>query len=340
MAKTKTAFITGVTGQDGSYLAEYLLDIGYIVVGLVRRTSMINRDRVDQIENDRFHLVWGDVTDFVSLINAFREWQPDEIYHLAAQSHVGVSFESPIATAEINATSSLVVLEAMRLICPEASFYNAATSELFGGVQGQAPQNEKTPFYPKSPYAVAKAFGFWATVNAREAYGVRASSGILFNHESPRRGHNFVTKKIANSVAAIKLGKQEKLTLGNLDAVRDWGYAPEYIVAMHQMLQLETPEDLVIGTGGATTVRSFVETAFSLVDIPISWEGDGVDEKGVDRKSGKTLIEISAKYMRPAEVETLISDSSLAKTKINWQPKVFGQVLAEVMVRHEIDNAK
>ena len=335
--KQKTALITGVAGQDGSYLTEHLISIGYRVIGLLRRTSNLNRERIDQIDRNNFILEWGDVTDPVSVSRCLVAYKPDEIYHLAAQSHVGVSFLAPLSTAEITGFGTSVLLEAAFIHCPEAKFYNAATSELFGGLPEQGNQSENTPFYPRSPYAVSKLYGYWATVNARESRPQFAVNGILFNHESPRRGHNFVTKKICSESVKILEGKTDVLNLGNLDAVRDWGYAPEYVQAMHMMLQTDKPVDLVIGTGLGMTVREFATKTFLCHGVDIEWTGSGVNECGIDVNTGKELIKVSADLYRPAEVERLISNSEKAFKTIGWRPSIIGDKLVELLTEHEIN---
>ncbi len=339
-ATKKRALITGVGGQDGSYLSEFLLENDYEVIGLLRRTASLNRERIDHIDRDNFTLEWGDVTDPVSIQHCLSTYKPDEIYHLAAQSHVGVSFRAPLSTAEITGLGTSIILEAAQIICPNAKIYNAATSELFGGLVEQGAQSEKTPFYPKSPYAVSKLFGYWSTVNAREARGQFAVNGILFNHESPRRGHNFVTKKICVDAVKALSSENNPIILGNLDAIRDWGFAPEYVRAMHSMLQLESPTDLVIGTGFGMSVREFATAAFRFCDVELEWVGQGETERGLDVKSGKELIKVSPDFYRPSEVDRLISDCSLAKRTIGWQPKIYGEKLVEVMMSFEVQNKR
>jgi GDPmannose 4,6-dehydratase len=344
---SKTALITGVTGQDGAYLAEFLLDKGYIVHGIKRRASSFNTQRVDHLYTDphegnpRFMLHYGDVTDSTNVIRLVQETQPDEIYHLAAQSHVQVSFESPEYTANADAMGTLRLLEALRILgmCDKVRFYNAATSELYGA-SPEWPQNEKTPFYPRSPYGVAKLYSYWITVNYREAYGIHANNGILFNHESPLRGETFVTRKITMAAAAIKFGLQEKLFLGNLNAKRDWGYAKDYVEAMWLMLQQETPDDYVIATGDCRSVREFCLEAFTEAGIDLDWVGEGVSEKGVNRATGRTVIEIDPKYFRPTEVELLMGDASKARQNLGWEPKVRFDELVKIMVRADLEEAK
>jgi len=322
----KTALITGATGQDGAYLSELLLEKGYVVHGVKRRSSSFNTGRVEHLYQDpheqdpRFILHYGDMTDSTNLIRIVQETQPDEIYNLAAQSHVQVSFETPEYTANADAIGVLRMLEAIRLLglAEKTRFYQASTSELYGLVQ-EIPQSEKTPFYPRSPYGVAKLYGYWIVVNYREAYGLHASNGILFNHESPRRGETFVTRKITRAVAAIHLGKQERLYLGNLDAKRDWGHAREYVRGMWMMLQQDHGDDYVLATGETHTVRSFVEKAFACVGTEIAWQGEGVDERGIDPKSGRVLVEIDPRYFRPTEVDILIGNPAKAREKLGWK---------------------
>jgi GDPmannose 4,6-dehydratase len=342
----KTALITGVTGQDGAYLAELLLEKGYIVHGLKRRASMFNTARIDHLyrdphENDvRFFLHHGDLTDSTNLIRLIQQVQPDEIYNLAAQSHVAVSFEVPEYTANADALGTLRILEAVRILGMEKKtrFYQASTSELYGLVQ-ETPQTEKTPFYPRSPYAVAKLYGYWITVNYREAYGMYACNGILFNHESPLRGENFVTRKITRALARIKLGLQERLYLGNLDAKRDWGHAKDYVEMQWLMLQQEQPEDFVIATGVQYSVREFVTASAKELGIEVRWEGEDVDEKGYDQ-NGKCIVSVDPRYFRPTEVETLLGDASKAKAKLGWSPKIGFQELVQEMVREDLRAAE
>lgn len=343
----KTALITGVTGQDGAYLAEFLLEKGYAVHGIKRRASLINTQRVDHLFHDlhekgkNFALHYGDMTDTTNLIRIIQETQPDEIYNLAAQSHVGVSFETPEYTANVDALGTLRLLEAIRILKLEKKtrFYQASTSELFGKVQ-EVPQKETTPFYPRSPYGVAKLYAYWITVNYRESYGMYACNGILFNHESPVRGETFVTRKITRGLARIKMGLQPCLYLGNLDAKRDWGHAKDYVEMQWLMLQQATPEDYVIGTGVQYSVREFVEAVASRMDLSIAWEGKGIDEKGIDEKTGKTIIAIDPRYFRPAEVETLLCDPAKAKLKLGWVPKTSFQELVQEMALHDLEGAK
>jgi len=334
----KKALITGVTGQDGSYLAEFLLNKKYKVYGIKRRSSSFNTSRIDDIfENDKnFKLYYGDLTDSTNLIRLIQTIQPDEIYNLGAQSHVKVSFETPEYTANSDAMGTLRILEAIRILKMEnvVKFYQASTSEMFGKVQ-QIPQTEITPFYPRSPYGVAKLYAHWITKNYREAYGIHASSGILFNHESPRRGETFVTKKIAMGLNKIKNGKDDCLYLGNLDAKRDWGHARDYVEAMWLMLQQDEPDDYVIATGEQYSVRDFVEESASYFGFDIEWVGQGLDEVGVDKNTGKTIVRIDDKYFRPAEVETLLGDATKAKEILGWVPKVSFKGLVKEMCLYE-----
>jgi GDPmannose 4,6-dehydratase len=335
----KVALITGVTGQDGAYLAELLLAKGYIVHAIKRRSSSFNTGRIEHIYQDphepvqRFILHYGDVTDSTNLIRIVQQAQPDEIYNLAAQSHVQVSFDTPEYTANADALGALRLLEAIRILGLEKKtrFYQASTSELYGLVQ-EVPQNEKTPFYPRSPYAAAKLYAYWIVVNYREAYGIHASNGILFNHESPLRGETFVTRKITRAAAAIKLGRQEKLYLGNLDAERDWGHAREYVRGMWLMLQQDEPDDYVLATGAATRVRTFVEWAFADAGFTLEWKGEGANEKGIDAKTGNVLIEVDPRYFRPTEVELLIGDPTKAHAKLGWKHETSVRELAREMV--------
>ena len=338
----KKALITGITGQDGAYLAEFLLEKGYEVHGLKRRTSLFNTDRIDHLYQDphekgrRFVLHYGDMTDSSSLVRIIQLVQPDEIYNLAAQSHVAVSFEEPEYTANSDALGTLRVLEAIRILGLEKKtrFYQASTSELFGKVQ-EIPQKETTPFYPRSPYAVAKLYAYWITVNYREAYGMYACNGILFNHESPVRGETFVTRKITRALARIKLGLQDCLFLGNMDAKRDWGHAKDYVEMQWLMLQQDQPEDFVIATGVQYSVRDFVDAAAGELGMAISWKGEGVAEKGYDN-AGKCIVAVDPRYFRPTEVETLLGDPSKAKAKLGWTPRItFKQLVAE-MVREDL----
>ena len=334
----KKALITGITGQDGSYLAELLLGKGYQVHGLVRRSSTPNLQRIEQllIPNREITLHEGDLSDASSLERVVDQLEPDEIYNLAAMSHVRVSFDVPEYTADIDALGVVRLLEAVRKSSPHTRFYQASTSELYGKVQ-QVPQSETTPFYPRSPYGVAKLYAYWAVINYREAYNLYACNGILFNHESPRRGETFVTKKITLAVAKIAAGLQDKLILGNLDAKRDWGYAKDYVEGMWLMLQQAKPEDFVLATGETTTIRDFVKLAFEEVGMEIEWSGRGADEKGRDKITGRVVIEISPEFFRPAEVDLLIGDPSKAKAKLGWSSKTPLKELVQVMMKHDIE---
>ncbi len=342
----KVALITGVTGQDGAYLAELLLVKGYIVHGLKRRASLFNTSRVDHLYRDphekdvRFFLHHGDLTDSSNLIRIIQQTKPDEIYNLAAQSHVAVSFEVPEYTADADALGTLRILEAIRILGlqQKTRFYQASTSELYGLVQ-QTPQTETTPFYPRSPYAVAKLYAYWITVNYREAYGMFACNGILFNHESPLRGENFVTRKITRALARIKLGLQDRLYLGNLDALRDWGHAKDYVEMQWLMLQQQQPEDFVIATGRQHSVREFVNIAASELGLQMRWEGVGTDEKGFDQ-DGRCIVQVDPRYFRPAEVDTLLGDASKARNKLGWSPKIGFEQLVTEMVRFDLDAAQ
>jgi GDPmannose 4,6-dehydratase len=324
----KKALITGITGQDGAYLADLLLSKGYEVHGIKRRTSLFNTDRIDHIYNDphdidkKMILHYGDLTDASNLIRILQQVQPDEVYNLAAQSHVQVSFESPEYTADVDALGTLRLLEGIRLLGLEkkTKFYQASTSELYGKVQ-EIPQTEKTPFYPRSPYACAKLYAYWITVNYREAYGIFACNGILFNHESPNRGETFVTRKITRALCRIYLGMQDCLYLGNLNALRDWGHARDYVEMQWLMLQQESPEDYVIATGEQHSVKEFVEMSARELGIAIAWEGEGVDEKGINLANGKTIVRVDPRYFRPTEVETLLGDPSKAKKNLGWEPR-------------------
>jgi len=328
----KVALITGITGQDGSYLAELLLEKGYEVHGIVRRASLINTHRIDHIYN-RIHLHYGDLTDSTNIVRVIQKVQPDEIYNLGAQSHVKVSFEMPEYTADVDGVGTLRVLEAVRLLGMEdrVRIYQASTSELYGLVQ-ETPQSETTPFYPRSPYGVAKLYGFWIVKNYRESYGMHCSSGILFNHESPRRGETFVTRKITQGLSKISVGLQECLYLGNLDAKRDWGHAKDYVEAMWLMLQQDEPEDYVIATGVQYSVREFVEAAAPYFGMKIEWMGEGLNEVGYDWNTKRPVIKVDPKYFRPAEVETLLGDATKAKEKLGWEPKISFKELVEDMV--------
>ena len=332
----KTALITGITGQDGSYLAELLLEKGYEVHGIVRRSSLINTHRIDHIY-DRIHLHYGDITDSTNVISVIRKVAPDEIYNLAAQSHVKVSYETPEYTGQVDALGTLRVLEAVRLLDMDSHVrvYQASTSELFGLVQ-TVPQNELTPFHPRSPYGVAKMYGYWIIKNYRESYGMYACSGILFNHESPRRGETFVTRKITLGLSAIAKGEQECLYLGNLNALRDWGHARDYVEAMWLMLQQKKPDDYVIATGRMYSVRQFVEACAPYFGMDIEWQGHGVDEVGIDKNTGNVIIKVASKYFRPAEVEQLLGDATKAKKELGWEPKTSFEKLVKEMCTDDI----
>lgn len=343
----KKALITGITGQDGSYLTELLLEKGYEVHGIVRRSSCLNRFRIDHLVHDEkifgktLFLHYGDMTDSISLANIIRKIEPDEIYNLAAQSHVQVSFEIPEVTGNTDALGTLKLLETVKNLGlgNKTKIYQASTSELFGKVQ-ETPQKETTPFYPRSPYGVAKLYAFWIIKNYRESYNMFACNGILFNHESERRGINFVTRKITTALSKIKLGKQEFLELGNMDSKRDWGYAKEYVEAMWLMLQQEKPEDFVIATGETHTIREFVEASCEELDIKLKWEGTGIDEVGIDMTTGKKIIKINPKYFRPCEVDLLLGDPSKAKEKLNWQAKIKFKDLVKLMIKNDFEIEK
>ncbi len=341
----KKALITGITGQDGSYLAEFLLNKGYLVHGIKRRTSLINTDRIDhlyedaQLKNRKFILHHGDLTDATSLIRIIQQVEPDEIYNLAAQSHVAVSFEEPEYTANSDALGALRILEAIRIlmISKKVKFYQASTSELYG-VTKESPQNEETPFYPRSPYGVAKLYAYWITKNYREAYGMYACNGILFNHESPVRGETFVTRKITKALTRIKLGLQKELFLGNLNSLRDWGHAKDYVEAQWLMLQQEKPEDYVIASGKQYSVRDFINLSCKFLDLEIVWKGNGLNEIGTIE--GKDVIKIDPRYFRPTEVETLLGDPSKAKSKLNWSPKISFEELVKEMIESDFELEK
>jgi GDPmannose 4,6-dehydratase len=343
----KVALITGITGQDGSYLAEFLLDKGYEVHGIKRRSSSFNTDRIDHIYEDphaedrRFILHYGDLTDSTAVLRIIQQVQPNEIYNLAAQSHVQVSFEEPEYTANADGVGALRVLEAMRILglTKLTRFYQASTSELYGLVQ-ETPQRETTPFYPRSPYAVAKLYAYWITVNYREAYGMYACNGILFNHESPRRGETFVTRKITRALARIKLGLQDCLYLGNMNALRDWGHAKDFVEMQWLMLQQPQPEDFVIATGRQFSVRQFVEIAAAELGMTIRWQGSGVDECGYDRRDGRCIVAVDPRYFRPTEVETLLGDASKARKKLGWEPRISFEQMVREMVREDYALAK
>ena len=331
----KHALITGITGQDGSYLAELLLEKGYEVYGIMRRKSVVDYGNVEHIK-DKIHFIYADMTDPVSLITAMKISQADEVYNLAAQSFVATSWEQPLATANIDALGVTNMLEAIRIIKPEARFYQASTSEMFGLVQA-VPQCETTPFYPRSPYGVAKLYGHWITKNYRESYDLFACSGILFNHESERRGKEFVTRKITDAAARIKLGLQDCVELGNLSAKRDWGHSKDYVRAMWLMLQADKPDDYVVATGETRTVREFTETAFKHLGINIRWEGEGVDEKGIDEAIGKVVVKVNPKFFRPAEVELLLGDPTKAEEKLGWKREISFSQLVERMVKNDFE---
>ncbi len=330
----KHALITGITGQDGSYLAELLLEKGYEVYGIMRRKSVVDYGNVAHLTN-QIHFIYADMTDVISLISAMRISQADEVYNLAAQSFVATSWEQPIATAEIDALGVTNMLEAIRTVKPACRFYQASTSEMFGLVQ-EMPQSERTPFYPRSPYGVAKLYGHWITKNYRESYNLFTCSGILFNHESERRGLEFVTRKISNAAARIFYGKQDCVELGNMDAKRDWGHSKDYVRAMWLMLQQEKPDDYVVATGETRTVREFVETAFHHVGMEIVWKGTGVDEIGIDKKSGKTIVKVNPKFFRPAEVEVLLGDPTKVETVLGWKREISFSQLVERMVQRDL----
>jgi GDPmannose 4,6-dehydratase len=334
------AFITGITGQDGSYLAELLLEKGYEVHAIIRRSSVFTTKRIDHIfdKHERLFIYHGDLTDSSNLHRLLSKIKPDEIYNLGAQSHVAVSFEVPEYTAEVVGLGAIRILDAIRDTGLNCRYYQASTSELFGGIPGTEPQSESTPFHPKSPYGVAKLYAYWITVNYRESYGLYACNGILFNHESPRRGDTFVTKKITKAVAKIFKGEQKVLKLGNLDAKRDWGHAKDFVYAQWLMLQQDTPEDYVIATGETHTVREFVNLAFKEVGIDIIWDGCGIHEKGLNKATGESLVEVDERYFRPAEVELLLGDPSKAESELKWQRRVSFQELVSEMVRYDLNN--
>ena len=338
----KKALITGVTGQDGSYLAEFLIKKGYMVYGLVRRSSLFNRSRIEHIDeenSDSFKLLYGDLSDSSSLNRILDKFVPDEIYNLGAQSHVGISFEIPEYTSDVNGLGTLRLLDAIREVGIKTKLYQASSSELYGKII-ESPQTETTKFHPRSPYACSKAFAYYITQNYREAYDLFACNGILFNHESPRRSENFVTRKVTLSFAKIKYGLQERLVLGNLDAKRDWGYAKDYVEAMWMMLQKDKPDDYVIATGKTHSVRELVEVAAKICGYNLEWEGEKLDEKGIDSKTGKILVTLDKSYLRPAEVATLCGNSSKARDKLNWQPKTTFNELIELMVESDLDDLK
>ncbi|PIS04814.1 MAG: GDP-mannose 4,6-dehydratase [Candidatus Buchananbacteria bacterium CG10_big_fil_rev_8_21_14_0_10_42_9] len=341
----KKALITGINGQDGSYLAEFLLDKGYEVHGIIRRSSTFNRWRIEHLHhhlfdrNPNFYLDYGDLTDSSSLLRIIKRVAPDEIYNLGAQSHVQVSFETPEYTANVDGVGVLRMIEAVRILGLEkkTKFFQASTSEMFGKAV-ETPQNENTPFYPRSPYGAAKVYAYWIIKNYREAYGIHATNATMFNHESPRRGENFVTKKITQSLAKVKLGKQEILKLGNLEAKRDWGYAKEYMEVAWKIMQQPKPDDYVIATGESHTVREFVEETCRHMDFNLEWQGQGRDEKGIDKKTGKTIIELDDRYLRPSEVDHLQGDASKAKKTLNWEPKVKFKELVKMMAEYDLKN--
>lgn len=345
MTQQKTALITGITGQDGSYLAELLLKKGYTVHGIIRRSSSFNTGRIDHLYQDphepspRLHLHYGDLTDSSNLSRIIEQTEPDEIYNLGAQSHVAVSFEVPEYTAEVVGLGALRLLDAIKKTGAQSRFYQASTSELFGDV-AETPQRETTPFYPRSPYAAAKLYAYWLVVNYREAYGMFAVNGILFNHESPRRGKTFVTRKITRAAARIACGLQDKLYLGNMNSKRDWGYAPEFVEAMWRMLQTDTPDDFVVATGETHTVREFASRAFDRAGIALDWEGEGVAEIGRDAKNGRVLVEVDPRYFRPTEVELLLGDPTKAYEKLGWKPEVLFADLVGLMVDADLEEAR
>lgn len=334
----KRALITGITGQDGSYLAELLLEKGYEVYGIWRRKATVDYGNIEHLK-DKVHLIYADMTDAVSLVTAMKISQADEVYNLAAQSFVKTSWDTPIGTADIDALGVTNMLEAIRIVKPEARFYQASTSEMFGKVQA-IPQNEETPFYPRSPYGVAKLYGHWITKNYRESYDMFACSGILFNHESERRGLEFVTRKITHAAVMISLGLQDHLELGNLDAKRDWGHSKDYVRAMWLMLQADTPDDYVIATNETRTVREFADTAFKHVGIELKWEGEGVNEKGIDVKTGKVLVSVNPEFFRPAEVELLLGDPAKAEEKLGWKREIDFSELVKRMVENDLKIVK
>ena len=337
----KVAFVTGITGQDGSYLSELLLAKGYEVHGMIRRQSTPCTERIEHlIDNKNFFLHYGDMTDAGNLAMLIHKISPDEVYNLAAQSHVGTSFEVPAYTADVTGVGTVKLLEAIRQVKPDTKFYQASTSELFGGLPDTAPQSETTPFHPRSPYAAAKLYSYWITVNYREAYNIFACNGILFNHESPRRGEDFVTRKITLAIAKIMAGKQDKISLGNLNAKRDWGFAGDYVKGMWLMLQQDKPDDYVLATGETHTVREFVEAAFEHVGIKIEWKGTGIDEKGYCAKTGKLLVDVNPKFFRPAEVDLLLGDSTKAEKNLGWKRKVTFNELVKIMLDSDMAKYK
>ena len=338
---SKVALITGITGQDGSYLSELLLSKGYEVHGIIRRQSTPCTERIEHlIDNKNFFLHYGDMTDAGNLAMLIHKISPDEVYNLAAQSHVGTSFEVPAYTADVTGVGTVKLLEAIRQVKPDTKFYQASTSELFGGLPDTAPQSETTPFHPRSPYAAAKLYSYWITVNYREAYNIFACNGILFNHESPRRGEDFVTRKITLAIAKIMAGKQDKISLGNLNAKRDWGFAGDYVKGMWLMLQQDKPDDYVLATGETHTVREFVEAAFEHVGIKIEWKGTGIDEKGYCAKTGKLLVDVNPKFFRPAEVDLLLGDPTKAEKNLGWKRKVTFNELVKIMLDSDMAKYK
>ena len=335
----KKAFLTGATGQDGSYLTELLLNKGYEVHATIRRSSIFNTKRIDHLLNNKnFYTHWGDLSDSSNLNRLLKKIEPNEVYNLGAQSHVGVSFEVPEYTAEVDGIGTIRILDAIRDSQIHCKFYQASTSECFGGIPGTEPQSETTPFYPKSPYGIAKLYGYWITVNYRESYGMYACNGILFNHESPRRGENFVTKKITKAVARISQGRQKILKLGNLNSVRDWGHAKDFVEAQWLMLQQEKPNDYVIATGERHTVRELAELAFKEVGIDVEWQGRGLDEKGINIRTGEVIVTVDEMYFRPSEVEVLVGDPSKAKKELNWKIKISFRELISEMVNYDLNN--
>jgi GDPmannose 4,6-dehydratase len=335
----KKAFITGVTGQDGSYLAELLLEKGYEIHAILRRSSVFTTQRIEHIlEHERMFTYHGDLTDSSNIHRLLMNIKPDEVYNLGAQSHVSVSFEVPEYTADVVGLGTIRILDAVRDLGPDCKYYQASTSELFGGIPGTEPQSETTPFYPKSPYGAAKLYAYWVTVNYRESYNLFACNGILFNHESPRRGETFVTKKITTAIARIHQGRQNILTLGNMDAKRDWGHAKDFVYAQWLMLQQDKPQDYVIATGETHTVREFVELSFKEIGVDIEWQGVGVNEQGVDSKTDKVLVKVDEKYFRPAEVELLLGDPSKAEKELGWQRQISFQELVSGMVKYDLEN--
>lgn len=341
----KKALITGITGQDGSYLAEFLLEKGYEVHGVIRRTSTFNTGRIEHLYQNPLHknanlfLHYGDMADSSSLSRLIEKIKPDEIYHLAAQTHVRVSFDMPEYTGDVTGLGTTRLLDAIKNINRPIKFYQASSSEMFGKVPPKhIPTNEDVPFHPRSPYGCAKVYAYWITKNYRESYGIFAVNGILFNHESPRRGKNFVTRKISHGLAQIKLGQSDKILLGNLDAERDWGYTPDFVEGMYLMMQADKPQDYVLATGETHSVREFVEEAAKILDFDFAWEGSGINEKGIDRKTKKTIIEIDEKYFRPAEVDVLLGDYSKAKNELGWEPKTKFKDLVKIMVEADLNN--